>query len=81
MKNNILKGFTIAMICMFLLAWIKIDTPSIIPKVISLLSAGWIGLFVYVNVFRYSKELEVSVENETDGNIVYVIKKSNKKEN
>lgn len=81
MKNNILKGFTIAMICMFLLAWIKIDTPSIIPKVISFLSAGWIGLFVYVNVFRYSKELEVSVENETDGNIVYVIKKSNKKEN
>ena len=69
------------MICMFLLAWIKIDTPSIIPKVISLLSAGWIGLFVYVNVFRYSKELEVSVENETDGNIVYVIKKNNKKEN
>ena len=81
MKNSILKGFTLAMICLFLLAWIKIDTPSIIPKVISLLSAGWIGLFVYVNVFRYSKELEVSVENETDGNIVYVIKKSNKKVN
>lgn len=64
MKNNILKGFTIAMICMFLLAWIKIDTPSIIPKVISLLSAGWIGLFVYVNVFRYSKELEEELDSE-----------------
>lgn len=66
MKNNILKGFTIAMICMFLLAWIKIDTPSIIPKVISLLSAGWIGLFVYVNVFRYSKELEEEFDSETN---------------
>ena len=66
MKNNILKGFTIAMICLFLLAWIKIDTPSIIPKVISFLSAGWIGLFVYVNVFRYSKELEEELDSETN---------------
>ena len=66
MKNNILKGFTIAMICMFLLAWIKIDTPSILPKVISFLSAGWVGLFVYVNVFRYSKELEEELDSETN---------------
>lgn len=58
MKNNILKSVTLTAFITFLMAWMKVDSPSAVPLVVALLSFGWMALYIYVNVFRRAEELE-----------------------
>ena len=58
MKNNILRSITLSAFITFLKAWMKVDSPSIVPLIVSLLCVGWIALYIYVNVFRRAEELE-----------------------
>ena len=57
MKNNILKSMTLTAFITFLMAWMKVDSPTIVPLIVAMISFGWMALYIYVNVFRRVAEM------------------------